>query len=312
MAGKRPFRFSAQIDVAPTKREWADKARKAEDMGYSVLTMPDHFGDQLAPAPALMAAADATTTLRIGTLLWCNDYRHPLMLAKEAATLDLLSEGRLELGIGAGWMRSDYEQSGIAYDAASVRIERFEEAIRVLKGLFAEGPFDFDGRHYRITGHDGRPKPVQSPHPPIVVGGGGKRVLSVAAREADIVGINANLREGTGGAETMPDLTPDATSRKLAWVRDAAGERFDDLEINTLIGFAMVTDDAKSIADAMAPGFGITPEEALHVPVCLVGSLDTMADELAWRREHWGISYVTFDEGTWESMGPLIGRVAGT
>src|SRR6266704_1130805 len=155
----RPFRFAAQVSNAGSRQEWADHARKAEDLGYSTLTMPDHFGDQLAPVPALMAAADATTHLRIGTLVFCNDYKHPLVLAKEAATLDLLSDGRLELGLGAGWMRTDYEQSGIAYDARAPRVDRFEEAIAVMKGLFAEGPFSFTGRHYTITGHDGRPKP---------------------------------------------------------------------------------------------------------------------------------------------------------
>jgi probable F420-dependent oxidoreductase len=308
----RPFRFAAQLSTAPSAKAWAEMARKAEDLGYSSLTMPDHFGDQLAPVPALMAAAHATSRLRIGTLLFDNDYKHPLVLAKEAATLDLLSDGRVELGLGAGWMKSDYEQSGIPYDPPSVRVDRFEEGIAVIKGLMADGPFSFEGRHYRIAGHNGLPKPRQRPHPPIIIGGGGKRVLSIAAREADIVSVNANLREGLGGPETAPNMVPAETSRKVEWVRQAAGDRFDQIELNVLIGFALVTDDAKSIAEAMAPAFGdITPEEALHVPACLVGTVDFMVDELQRRREKWGFSYIAF-EGEWEALAPVVSRLAGT
>jgi len=157
----KPFRFSAQIQAPMSGREWAEQARKVEDLGYAALTMSDHFGDQLAPLAALMAAADATTRLRLGVLVHDNDYRHPLVLAREAATIDLLSDGRLELGLGAGWMRSDYDQSGIPYDPPKVRIDRFEEGLAVVKGLMADGPFTFAGRHYTITGHEGLPKPKQ-------------------------------------------------------------------------------------------------------------------------------------------------------
>jgi len=292
----RPFRFAAQIAGAGSAREWADHARKAEDLGYSTLTMPDHFGDQLAPMPALVAAADATTHLRVGTLVFCNDYKHPLVLAKEAATLDLLSDGRLELGLGAGWMRTDYEQSGIAYDPPATRVDRFEEALASMKRLFAEA----------------HPKPVQQPHPPIIVGGGGKRVLSIAAREADIVSVNPNLREGLGGAETAPNTVPAMTTRKIEWVKEAAGERFDDIELNVLVGFAMVTDDAESIAEAMAPTFGVSPEDCLHAPITLVGTLDWMVDEVQRRREEWGFSYIGFDGNSWEAMAPIVARLAGT
>ncbi|MCU1461552.1 MAG: luciferase-like [Acidimicrobiales bacterium] len=307
----RPFRFAAQVSNAGSRKEWADAARKAEDLGYSTLTMPDHFGDQLAPVPALMAAADATTTLRIGTLVFDNDYKHPLVLAKEAATLDLLSDGRLELGLGAGWMRTDYDQSGIAYDPPATRVDRFEEGIAVMKGLFADGPFTFKGEHYAIDQHEGTPKPVQKPHPPIIIGGGGKRMLSIAARQADIVSVNPNLREGLGGAETAPDMTPERTAEKVAWVREAAGERFADIELSTLVGFCMITDDPDPIASAMAPAFGISAEAVRHVPVCLVGSIDWMVEELPRRREEWGFSYIGF-EGAWEAMAPVVTALAGT
>jgi probable F420-dependent oxidoreductase len=312
MARLRPFRFAAQVSGATSAAAWADAARKAEDLGYSTLTMPDHFGEQLAPVPALMAAAAATTILRIGTLVFCNDYRHPLVLAKEAATLDLLSDGRLELGLGAGWMRSDYETSGIVYDPPSVRVDRFEEAVSVVKGLFAEGPFSFSGRHYSITAHDGAPAPVQRPHPPIIIGGGGRRVLSIAGREADIVSVNPDLRSGEAGPEVAPNATPDATTRKLSWVREAAGDRFDDIELNVLIGFCLISDDAASVGEAMAPAFGVTAEDALHAPICLVGTVDAMVEELQRRREEWGFSYIGFESASWETMAPVVSRLAGT
>src|SRR5439155_15822832 len=153
MAAHRPFRFGIQVSNAPSAEAWAALARRAEDLGFSTFFMPDHFGDQLAPIPALMAAADATTEVRVGSLVLDNDFKHPLVLAKEAATIDVLSNGRLELGLGAGWMITDYDDSGIPYDSPGVRVDRFEEAVAVFKGLFAEGPFTFEGKHYRITAH---------------------------------------------------------------------------------------------------------------------------------------------------------------
>ncbi len=312
MPHDRRFRFAAQVTRAESARDWTDKARKAEDLGYSTLTLPDHFNDQLSPVPALAAAASVTDKLRIGTLVFGNDYRHPLVLAKEAATLDLLSDGRLELGLGAGWMRADYEQSGIAYDEPGVRVERMEEALVVLKGLLAGGPFSFEGRHYRITDHDATPTPIQRPHPPVLVGGGGRRVLSIAARHADIVGVNPDLRDGLGGVETAPSATPASTTRKLEWVREAAGDRFEDIELNVLVGFCVITDSPHRIAEAMAPSFGISAEDALHVPICLIGTVDSMADELQRRRDEWGFSYVGFDGDSWENMAPVVARLAGT
>lgn len=310
----RPFRFAAQlsrpVDASPAS--WARMARKVEDLGYSALLMPDHFDDQLAPVPALMAAADATTELRIGSLVLDNDYRHPLVLAKEAATIDLLSGGRLELGLGAGWMRTDYEQSGIGYDRPGVRVERFEEGLTVVKGLLStEGPYSFSGKHYSIREHASTPRPVQRPHPPIIVGGGARRVLTVAARHADIVSINVDLRAGAGGPEAAPDASPASTLRKIGWVKDAAGGRFDTLELNTLVGFAMVTDDRQGLISSLAPTFGLDPEDAVHVPLALIGTLDEMEHELHWRRENFGISYFSITADGWETLAPLVSKLAG-
>jgi probable F420-dependent oxidoreductase len=315
MPHDRKFRFAAQLSNSPggTARSWADQARRAEDLGYSSLLMPDHFGDQLAPVPALAAVAAATTTLRMGSLVFGNDYRHPTVLAKEAATLDLLSEGRFELSLGAGWMKTDYEEAGLTYDTPPVRVARFEEAVMVLQGLLrTDGPFSFDGTYYQVQQHTLLPRPVQQPGPPLIIGGGGKRVLSFAARHADIVSINVNLREGTGGAETAPNASPERTREKVAWVKEAAGSRFDDLELNALIGFVMITDDAAGIAEAMAPHFGISTDDALHIPLALLGSLDEMVEELEWRRAEYGISYWSIEADSWEALGPVVTKLSGS
>jgi probable F420-dependent oxidoreductase len=315
MAHDHKFRFAAQLSKGPdgTARSWAEQAQRAEDLGYSALLMPDHFGDQLAPVPALAAVAAATSTLRLGSLVFGNDYRHPVVLAKEAATLDVLSEGRFELSLGAGWMRTDYEEAGITYDTPRVRVERFEEAVQVISGLLrTDGPFSFDGDYYHVHQHTLLPRPVQQPGPPLIIGGGGKRVLSFAARHADIVSINVNLREGTGGPETAPNASPECTREKVAWVKDAAGARFEDLELNALIGFVMITDDATSLAESMAPHFGIDPTDALHIPVALLGTLDEMVEELQWRREEYGISYWSFEADDWEDLGPVVTKLSGT
>jgi probable F420-dependent oxidoreductase len=315
MAHGRKFRFAAQLSKGPegTARSWAEQARRAEDLGYSALLMPDHFGDQLAPMPALAAVAAATTTLRMGSLVFGNDYRHPVVLAKEAATLDVLSEGRFELSLGAGWMRTDYHEAGLTYDTPRVRVERFEEAVQVLQGLLhTDGPFSFDGAYYQVHQHTLHPRPVQRPGPPLIIGGGGKRVLSFAARHADIVSINVNLREGTGGPETASNASPERTREKVAWVKEAAGDRFDELELNALIGFVMITDDAKEMAAAMAPHFGIDTDDALHVPLALLGTLDEMTEELQWRRAEYGISYWSIETDSWEALGPVVSTLAGT
>jgi probable F420-dependent oxidoreductase len=274
--------------------------------------MPDHFGDQLAPIPALAAVAAATTTLRLGSLVFGNDYRHPFVLAKEAATLDVLSEGRFELSLGAGWMKTDYEEAGLTYDSPRVRVERFEEAVQVVQGLLrTDGPFTFDGTYYQVRQHSLLPRPIQQPGPPLIIGGGGKRVLSFAAQHADIVSINVNLREGTGGPETAPNASPERTREKVAWVKEAAGARFTDLELNALIGFVMITDDADGIAKAMAPHFGISDEDARHIPLALLGTTDEMIEELEWRRAEYGISYWSIESDAWEALGPVVSALAG-
>jgi probable F420-dependent oxidoreductase len=310
MAHQRKFRFGVQVASATSRKDWLEKVAKIEGLGYTSLMMPDHFGDQLGPVPALAVAAE-NSNLRIGTLVLDNDYKHPVVLAKELASLDLLSEGRLELGVGAGWMKTDYEQSGMPYDPPAVRVDRFEEGLKVLKGAFADGPFSFEGSHYTITNYDGHPKPVQKPHPPFLIGAGGKRMLSIAAREADIIGVNPNLAAGEVNAEVGKDGTAERFDRKLAWVREAAGARFDEIEFNTLIFIGIVTDDRLAAAGQFAPMFGLTAEEGLEVPLALVGTVDQICEDLIARRERWQISYYVISEGAMEVLAPVVERMAG-
>ncbi|NLV55622.1 MAG: TIGR03621 family F420-dependent LLM class oxidoreductase [Acidimicrobiales bacterium] len=308
-----PFRFGIQCSSPPDvdRRHWTDLARRLEDLGVHRMTVSDHLDDQLAPFAALMAAADATTTLRVGALVLSNDYRHPAIVAKEAATIDLLSDGRFELGLGAGWMTSDYEHAGIPMDPPPVRVARLEEAVRVVRALFSPGPCHFAGEHYRIDGLAGTPKPVQDPLP-IVIGGGGRRVLEVAGRHADVVGLNPKLPHGVIDARAGADATEAATDRKLGWIRAAAGDRFDRIEIQTRIHLVVVTDDRPGTAEALAGGFGLSPEEALRSPHALCGSVEQIADDLVERRERFGISGIGLSLHDLDAMEPVIRRLAGT
>jgi probable F420-dependent oxidoreductase len=310
----RPFRFGVQLSNGTTGREWAETARRMEALGYSVATMPDHFTGQLAPMPALQAVLDATTTLRAGALVFDNDYKHPAILAKELATMDVLSDGRVEIGLGAGWMVSDYEQLGIVYDRPGVRVDRFVEGLAVLRGAMAPGPFDFDGEHYTITGYDGLPKPAQSPHPPILIGGGGKRVLTIAAREADIVGVNGTLDAGVIGPEAIATMTAEAVTAKVAIVAEAAAAagRLDHIEMNIRTFFVSVTDDRAGRIAAMAKMVGVAEEMIAASPFALIGSTDEIIEELVARREQYGFSYVIVGAEDIEAFAPVVAELAGT
>jgi probable F420-dependent oxidoreductase len=310
---RKKFRFGIQTSRASTGDSWRDKARKIEDLGFSTLFMPDHFADQFAPTPALMAAADATTTLRVGGLVLDVDYRHPLVLAKEVATMDVLSGGRVEFGFGAGWMISDYEQAGMTYDSPGVRISRMKEALRIIKSLWtAEGPVSFSGEHYTLTDAIGFPKPAQQPHPPVMIGGGGKRVLRLAAREADIISVNFSLAEGAVNQKTTATGSAAATREKLAWIREAAGDRFDDIELETTVFATVVTDDGEKMAERIAPGFGVSPAEVLEGPHALIGSVDQIVDDLQRRRDDFGFSYIVFSGDVFDQVAPIVKKLAGT
>ncbi len=313
MTGARPFRFGVQTSSPADAQGWRERARKVEALGYSSLFMPDHFvGTELAPMVALSVAAAVTDTLRIGMLVLGNDYKHPAVVAKEAATLDLLSEGRLEFGIGAGWMTADYTALGLPYESHRIRIERLGEAIEVVKRCWAAGTFDFEGEHYTIREYDALPKPVQQPRPAILVGGGGKRVLTLAGQVADIVGINPNLRAGEVSVDVAQSTLAAVTKQKIDWVRAGAGDRFDEIELQIRYFMAAITDDARGLAEAIAPGFGIEPDEALESGTVLVGTVDDVCDILVARREEWGVSYVVIGDDLFEAFAPVVARLAGT
>jgi len=256
-------------------------------------------------------AAAYTTTLRVGSLVFDNDYKHPAILAKEAATIDLLSDGRLELGVGAGWMRTDYDALGLPYDPPAVRVDRFEEALHVIKQCFTGAPFTYHGEHYRITDYTSYPTPVQQPGPPLLIGGGGRRVLTIAAQQADIVGINPNLRAGAVGREATLDSLREQTDRKVQWVRDAAGPRFGELEIQMRFFVASVRPDRMAFAEALAPAFGVEPAEALESGAVLVGNEDEIVDQLHRRRERWGLSYVVVGDDNVDEFAPIVAKLTG-
>jgi probable F420-dependent oxidoreductase len=280
-----------------------ETARKAEALGYHCLSLADHFGNQASPMLALAAAAAVTTNLRLAPLVLANDFRHPVMLAKEAATLDLISGGRLELGIGAGWMESDYAESGIAMDPPGVRIERLAESLQIVRALLGPNRCQFAGTHYQVD-MDGYPKPVQSCIP-IFLGGGGRRMLTLAAQQADIVGINLNLRSGLL-KDISANFAPAACDQKVAWVNQVNPNR----ELHILIGSLSVTNDKEAELQRVAQELETDPEILRDSPHVLVGSVSEMVDILLARRERWGLSYVTVREVI-EQFAPVVAKLSG-
>ena len=307
----KPFRFGVQASSQPDRKSWIDLAKRTEAAGFDVLTMPDHFTDQLAPLPALTAAAMATSTLRVGALVWDNDYKHPVVFAKEMATLDVLSDGRLDLGIGAGWMITDYEQSGIPYESAGTRIDKMIEGIDIMKGCFAQGPFSYAGKHYTITNYNGMPKPVQGSCPPILIGGGGKRVLTYAAKVADIVGINATMSAGAVGPEAISTMTAEAVDAKVDIVREASGDRIKDIEMNIRTFFVKVTNDRAKTVDSISSMFGVAADMINNSPFALIGSVEECIEQLLERRERWGFSYTIVGAENIDECAPIVAALRG-
>lgn len=321
MAGMRPFRFLAHAGPGILdRRQLTDLARRAEAAGYSALVLPDHLLEQHAPMPALATIAAVTQRLRIGTFVLNAALRHPAVLAQDLASLDLLSEGRLEIGIGAGWNRPEFDAIGLPFEPAAVRVRRLAEAVAVLKGCFGDGPFSFTGEHYTLTRHEGHPKPVQKPHPPLFIGGGGRRTLTLAAQQADIVGLAPRVSHDAQGHVRLDpySITAAGTDEKLSWIREAAGARFGELELNTYPsgGPMVITDRARSVAQERADrlyqqtGVRLSAEEILESPHVFIGSVDDLARKLVEMRERWGITSVMV--GDIDTAAPLVERLAGT
>lgn len=292
------------VGRASDRREWLDQVRMAEDLGYSTVFISDHFSDKLAPLPALAMAAEQTS-INVGTLVLANDFRHPAVLAKEAATVDLLSEGRLELGIGTGWNESDYRASGIDKPPPRIQVDRFEEAVTVLKGLWGPESLDFEGDHYHVH-LDGQPKPWAN-GPTLLIGAGGRRMLGIAARHADVVGISAG--EITTRDELRDKLVRagDLLDEKIEWIRAGAGERFEDLEVNILT-FGAEVGDRRQRVQRLADRWQTTPEAILASPHFLAGTPDEIADDLAERRERWRITYPVIQAESLKAFAPVISR----
>jgi probable F420-dependent oxidoreductase len=319
MTRLHPFRFGVIGEHMSSAEAWGTTARQAEQLGYSTLFIRDHFipdpfGDQFAPMIALMAAADATRTLRVGSLVLDNDYRHPVVLAKEAATLDVLSHGRFELGLGAGWAKAEYQQAGISFDAPGIRVGRLEEAVHVIKGLFASEPLTFSGTHYHIDQLNGYPKPIQRPHPPILIGATGKRMLAIAAREANTIGIlNSDYSTGVEIDDPLK-RSPAAVAEKVQWIRQAAGERFDHVELNMVIA-PILTSDRRQGAEQCARQHGwntIRPENVLEMPSIFIGSVEQISEQMDERRERFGFSYYIVSDADVETFAPIVARLAGS
>ncbi len=331
MATHHQFRFSAIINqsrskVSPgfvyvdnqtnssgtivqswSRNTWIDKAHLVEDLGYTTFLVPEHMGCDVVPVAALMAVAD-TTSLRIGSHVFNCDLKHPALIARDAAMLDILSDGRFELGLGCGAMIDNYTQTGIPFDSPGVRLSRFEEALYIIKRFFTEEEVTFEGQFYHVTKLKGHPKPIQKSHPPIYIGGGGKRVLSLAAREANHVGIAAR---STSTGLDWANATHEPTLEKIEWIREAAGERFDQLEIGTSILVVVPTDHREQVAQKMAGNFGLTPQQLLSCVGVLIGTVDQMVENILKWRELYGLSDIAVAEGGIEAFAPVVAQLTG-
>lgn len=318
------FRFGVQSYAPASGKEWRDLARKSEDLGFSSFHLADHVigpGPALTPTghpvqtvaavPAMAVAAEATSTIKIGCRVLCIDYRNPVMLAKELATLDFFSEGRLEVGLGAGWLKNEYDAMGIPFDSAGTRLDRLEEVIGLVRASFADGELNIAGRHVHAVGFEAVPKPVAKPMPPIMIGGGAKRVLTIAGREADIVSLNFNNSSGRLGPEGIGSSTAELTDQKIQWIKEGAGSRFTDIELEIAAYFTVVTPDGAATRAKMAPMFGMTPEVMAEHPNVLIGSVDEICDRIVERRERFGISYVSFGSSNVDAVAPVVARLAG-
>jgi probable F420-dependent oxidoreductase len=301
----RPFRFGVVTEGAQTGAEWKDKIRKAEDLGFSSILVADHPGAGMAPIAAIATAVVATTSIRVGSFVFNTDIRNPVLLAQEIIALAAISEGRFELGLGAGYLAIDYEQTGVPFENAGKRLSRFEEALHIIKSMLTEESTTFSGNFYSVVNAKGRSSSV--PQVPIYIGGGGKRVLQLAAREADIVGfVPRNHAKGLD----MQSATAEATAQKVEWVREAAGDRFSQLELSSMVFVVVISNDRDHVAQQMGRQFGLSPAQTLGASHVLIGTVDQIVDELLLRRERYGISYIEIHNRNIDVFAPIVARLA--
>lgn len=320
----KPFRFGVQSFNSASGKAWGETARKVEALGFSTLHLADHLlgpgpalaktnhpVQNLAAVPAMAHAAAVTNTLNIGCRVFCIDYRLPIVLIKEAMTLDLLSNGRLELGLGAGWLEEEYHATGIEFDPPGERISRLEDVIEGLRAFAAEGLVNVANETIQWRDFEGLPKPAKRPHPPLMIGGGSPRILRIAGREADIVSLNFNNRRGVIGPDGVQSSSAAETKKKIGWIRGGAGARFSEVEIEIGAYFTFVMDDAKPMVSMFAKNFGFSEAEMLQHPHALFGGVDTICEELQRRRDEYGISYVTVPEDAMAGFAPVVARLSG-
>jgi probable F420-dependent oxidoreductase len=309
VAAAKPFRFGVQSRSVGRREEWLASIRRIEELGYSSVSWADHLVAGLDPIASLGAAAVATERLRLTSFVLDNDFRHPAVLAMSAGTIDILSDGRLELGIGAGWMKPEYTKSGIPFDPPGVRIARLEEALQLLTQLFTGQPVTFRGEFYQVEDLTLPPVPVQQPHPPFVIGGGSRKILTLAGRYANIVGITN--RALPDGAKDLEDLTAEAMERKVGWVREGAGERFPNIELNMICVRVIITDDREAAATEMATQLPLSVKQILDAPAILIGSTDQIIATLQERRERFGVSNIVIIEPIMEAFAPVVAALSG-
>jgi len=309
----RALRFGISAPGAADGAAWAALARDVERRGFSTLLMADHLSESMEPFSALAAAASATTTLRVGTFVLNNDFRHPVVVARESLTIDALSSGRFELGLGAGHMQSEYDEVGLRFDDGKTRVSRLEEAVAIIEPLLRGETVEVEGSHYRVRGHRAFPVPTDGRRLPLLIGGNGPRVHALAARAADAVGFVGFTHRERGRRVDLSTFTPEALDAQVAHVQDVAGSRFDELELNALLQQVVVTDDPEGVVVTMAERTGVPPAQLLRSPYLLVGPVDQLADALLERRERFGITYwvafVGFLDGMTEVMDAVSKRM---
>ena len=306
----RPFRFGVQLWTAPSRAGWRDKVRNVEDLGYDILVVADHIGDGVAPLQGLTAAADASGKLRLGTLVLDNDFRHPVVLAREVAALDVLSDGRFELGLGAGWLGRDYERLGLTFDPPAVRVQRLEESVEIVTRALAGESVSFSGTHYKVSDLEVRPQPVQNPVP-LMLGAGGRRMLRLAAVRANIVGI-LPVAKADGSGLSEKELSESSFVRKIELLRATAGERFGEIELNLLIQAVEIADDERAAAERLAAEWEEPVDPILDMPFVLLGPVPAIVDKVLRLRDELGFSYLTLFEKDFERFAPVPAELRGT
>jgi probable F420-dependent oxidoreductase len=305
----RPIQFGVEMDGPFEGLTWVDSARELENMGYSTLFAADHFHEGYGPITALATAAVATTNLKLSAMVMAVDFRHPTVLARELASIDELSAGRLAVGLGAGYQIEDFELTGIPMDRPGARVDKLFEYVAVLKGLFAPGAFSFKGKYYDIQSLNGTPKPFKGRCPPFFLAGGGKRLLTFAALNADIIGVNPTLPSSEKKAESAADAAPANIDEKIGWIKDASGERFSQITIHAYLRFAKVTDDASGEAELLTDLFRVDAESVLSSPIILMGTVEEIVERLHERRERWGYSYFTVQQDVARDFASVIERL---